>query len=270
MRGSHIVTKRLFDHDKCYFFQGTDGRISFAIPYENDFTLIGTTDAEHADVSRKPECTPKEQTYLLDFINQYLKNPISDADVVWTYSGVRPLYDDGVTSASAVSRDYVIKVDESRGAPALNIFGGKITTYRKLAESAMEEISKFFPQVSAPWTAGVAMPGGDFPVDGVDDLTGKLTKEYSFLSQAWAKRLIRGYGTEARTILAGATEKGDLGKWFGSNLTEREVEWLMEKEYAIEADDIVWRRTKLGLVMTKDEISVLDTWMKNKKLTAMA
>jgi glycerol-3-phosphate dehydrogenase len=270
VRGSHIVTKRLFDHDKCYFFQGTDGRISFAIPYENNFTLIGTTDAEHADVSRTPECTPKEQTYLLDFINQYLKNPISDADVVWTYSGVRPLYDDGATSASAVSRDYVIKVDESRGAPALNIFGGKITTYRKLAESAMEEISKFFPQVSAPWTAGVAMPGGDFPVDGVDDLTGKLTKEYSFLSQAWAKRLIRGYGTEARTILAGATEKGDLGKWFGSNLTEREVEWLMEKEYAIEADDIVWRRTKLGLVMTKDEISVLDTWMKNKKLTAMA
>jgi glycerol-3-phosphate dehydrogenase len=270
VRGSHIVTKRLFDHDKCYFFQGTDGRISFAIPYENDFTLIGTTDAEHSDASKKPECTPEEQTYLLDFINQYLKKPISDADVVWTYSGVRPLYDDGASSASAATRDYVLKVDESRGAPALNIFGGKITTYRCLAESAMEDIAKFFPQARSPWTAGVAMPGGDFPVDGVRTLTVKLTKEYPFLDQAWAKRLIRGYGTEARIVLAEAKSKEDLGQRFGSNLTEREVEWLMKKEYAIEAEDIVWRRTKLGLVMTKDEIGVLDVWMKNKNRAAVS
>jgi glycerol-3-phosphate dehydrogenase len=270
VRGSHIVTKRLFDHDKCYFFQGTDGRISFAIPYENDFTLIGTTDAEHSDASKKPECTPEEQTYLLDFINQYLKKPISDADVVWTYSGVRPLYDDGASSASAATRDYVLKVDESRGAPALNIFGGKITTYRCLAESAMEDIVKFFPQARSPWTAGVAMPGGDFPVDGVRTLTVKLTKEYPFLDQAWAKRLIRGYGTEARIVLAEAKSKEDLGQRFGSNLTEREVEWLMKKEYAIEAEDIVWRRTKLGLVMTKDEIGVLDVWMKNKNRAAVS
>jgi glycerol-3-phosphate dehydrogenase len=270
VRGSHIVTKRLFDHDKCYFFQGTDGRISFAIPYENDFTLIGTTDAEHSDASKKPECTPEEQTYLLDFINQYLKKPISDADVVWTYSGVRPLYDDGASSASAATRDYVLKVDESRGAPALNIFGGKITTYRCLAESAMEDIAKFFPQARSPWTAGVAMPGGDFPVDGVRTLTVKLTKEYPFLDQAWAKRLIRGYGTEARIVLAEAKSKEDLGQRFGSNLTEREVEWLMKKEYAIEAEDIVWRRTKLGLVMTKDEIGILDVWMKNKNRAAVS
>ena len=270
VRGSHIVTKRLFDHDKCYFFQGTDGRISFAIPYENDFTLIGTTDAEHSDASKKPECTPEEQTYLLDFINQYLKKPISDADVVWTYSGVRPLYDDGASSATAATRDYVLKVDESRGAPALNIFGGKITTYRCLAESAMEDIAKFFPQARSPWTAGVAMPGGDFPVDGVRTLTVKLTKEYPFLDQAWAKRLIRGYGTEARIVLAEAKSKEDLGQRFGSNLTEREVEWLMKKEYAIEAEDIVWRRTKLGLVMTKDEIGVLDVWMKNKNRAAVS
>lgn len=268
VRGSHIVTKRLFDHDKCYFFQGTDGRIAFAIPYENDFTLIGTTDADHDDANVKPECTPEEQNYLLNFINQYLANPISDADVVWTYSGVRPLYDDGASSASAATRDYVLKVDQSRGAPALNIFGGKITTYRCLAESAMEDIAKFFPKVTASWTAGVALPGGDFPVDGVPDLIAELLNEFPFLDDAWAKRLVRAYGTEAREVIAGTQSVEDLGQRFGANLTEREVLWLMEKEYAFEADDIVWRRTKLGLRMTKKEIGVLDAWMKNKKAAA--
>lgn len=270
VRGSHIVTKRLFEHDKCYFFQGTDGRITFAIPYENDFTLIGTTDAEHEGANVKPECTPEEQTYLLNFINQYLVKSISDADVVWTYSGVRPLYDDGASSASAATRDYVIKVDESRGAPALNIFGGKITTYRCLAESAMEAIAEFFPQASLPWTAGVALPGGDFPIDGVHALIVGLTKEYPFLDHTWAKRLIRGYGTEASDLLAKAKSREDLGQNFGFNLTEREVVWLMENEYAYTADDIVWRRTKLGLVMTKDEIGVLDAWMKNNQVAAVS
>ena len=269
VRGSHIVTKRLFEHDKCYFFQGTDGRIAFAIPYENDFTLIGTTDAEHVDANVKPECTADEQTYLLEFINQYLATPITDADVVWTYSGVRPLFDDGASSASAATRDYILKVDESRGAPALNIFGGKITTYRCLAESAMEDIAKFFPKVSPPWTAGVALPGGDFPVDGVPALVEQLSDEFPFLDQAWSKRLVRAYGSEAREVLSSAEKREDLGQCFGSNLTEREVLWLMEKEYASEADDIVWRRSKLGLRMTKDEIGVLDAWMNNKLAAAV-
>ncbi len=270
VRGSHIVTKRLFDHDKCYFFQGMDGRISFAIPYENDFTLIGTTDAEHSDASVTPECTPQEQSYLIDFVNQYLAKPVSDADVVWTYSGVRPLFDDGASSASAATRDYVLKVDESRGAPALNIFGGKITTYRCLAESALEDISKFFPQATGPWTAGVALPGGDFPVDGVHELNVQLAKEFPFLDRAWAKRLIRAYGTEAKAILAGATTKEDLGQRFGANLTEREVLWLMKNEYAQAADDIVWRRSKLGLLMSKEDISALDNWMQNHQITAVS
>ncbi len=134
VRGSHIVTRKLYDHDKCYFFQGTDGRIIFAIPYETDFTLIGTTDAEHDDPANKPVCTPEEQSYLLNFANQYFKQDLSDDDVVWTYSGVRPLYDDGASSATAATRDYTLKVDTNGGAPVLNIFGGKITTYRRLAE----------------------------------------------------------------------------------------------------------------------------------------
>ena len=163
VRGSHIVTRRLFDHDKCYFFQGTDGRIMFAIPYETDFTLIGTTDQEHHDASEKPVCTPEEQAYMIDFVNAYLKDKIGPDDIVWTYSGVRPLYDDGASSATAATRDYTLKLDDSAGAPALNIFGGKITTYRRLAESALEKIGQRLDVSQGPWTAGAPMPGGTFP-----------------------------------------------------------------------------------------------------------
>lgn len=191
VRGSHIVTKRLFDHDKCYFFQGTDGRIIFAIPYETDFTLIGTTDAEQADPAEPPVCTPEEKTYLIDFINQYLNSPISTDDIVWTFSGVRPLYDDGASSATAASRDYVLELDKSRGAPALNVFGGKITTYRRLAESALDDIRSVFPDLPKPWTAGVPLPGGDFAVDGVPDLVASLRSDFPFLTDRWALRLDR-------------------------------------------------------------------------------
>ncbi|MDJ0992582.1 MAG: glycerol-3-phosphate dehydrogenase [Dinoroseobacter sp.] len=264
VRGSHIVTRRLFDHEKCYFFQGTDGRIIFAIPYETDFTLIGTTDADHADATVVPECTPQEQSYLIDFINQYLIGPISDADVVWTYSGVRPLYDDGAKSATAATRDYVLQLDRSRGAPALNVFGGKITTYRRLAESALEEIKQVFPDLAEPWTAGVPLPGGDFPVDGVRALCESLKKKQPFLTDAWALRLVRAYGTEASAILGGAQDKADLGEDFGATLTAREVAWLMDKEYARCADDVVWRRSKLGLRLTEAQIARLDAWMQDR------
>ena len=141
MRGSHIVTKRLFDHDKCYFLQGSDGRIVFMIPYETDFTLIGTTDVDHGAADTAPECTDDERDYMIDFVNGYLKNPISAADVVWTYSGVRPLYSDGSGRASEATRDYVLRMDRNMGAPALNIFGGKLTTYRRLAERAVGEVA---------------------------------------------------------------------------------------------------------------------------------
>ncbi|MCG7495080.1 glycerol-3-phosphate dehydrogenase [Thalassobius sp. Cn5-15] len=261
VRGSHIVTKKLFDHDKCYFFQGTDGRITFAIPYETDFTLIGTTDMEHKDPSQKPECTDEERDYLIDFINQYIADPIAADDVVWTYSGVRPLYDDGADSATAATRDYVLKVDKSRGAPVLNVFGGKITTYRCLAESAMDEIEKEVPTTKTAWTAGVSMPGGDFPVDGVEALVAQIRDRFAFLDQRWALRLVRAYGTDAWQVLKDASKPEDLGRDFGASLTEAEVNWLMDHEYAQRADDVVWRRSKLGLRMAAAQIEELDAWM---------
>jgi len=261
VRGSHIVTKRLFEHDKCYFFQGTDGRIIFAIPYETDFTLIGTTDAEHADPNVKPECTPAERDYLIAFTNQYLKDDITTDDVVWTYSGVRPLYDDGATSATAATRDYVLKLDQSRGAPALNVFGGKITTYRRLAESALDELTMVFPTLDGPWTAGVALPGGDFPVDGVDALTRALKTAHPFLTDAWALRLIRAYGTQAAAMLGDAKTAQDLGTDFGATLTEQEVRWLIAHEYVHAADDILWRRSKLGLRLDDTQQAALRDWI---------
>ncbi|WP_390915482.1 glycerol-3-phosphate dehydrogenase [Pseudosulfitobacter sp. SM2401] len=261
VRGSHIVTRKLYDHDKCYFFQGADGRIIFTIPYETDFTLIGTTDADHPDTSLTPVCTPDEQTYLLQFASEYLKQDISDDYVVWSYSGVRPLYNDGASSATAATRDYVLKVDQSAGAPILNIFGGKITTYRRLAETALEKIAPFFEGKTAPWTAGVALPGGDFPVDGVPALRAKLLARYSFLTERWVDRLIKAYGTDAFLVLGDANVASDLGQTFGADLTAREVNWLVDKEFAQTAEDIIWRRSKLGLRLTTQEIQVLDAWL---------
>ncbi|MGY9047884.1 MAG: glycerol-3-phosphate dehydrogenase, partial [Rhodobacterales bacterium] len=249
VKGSHIVTKKLYDHDKCYFFQGEDGRIIFAIPYEQDYTLIGTTDSEHHDPAVKPTCTPDEQTYLCNFASKYFKTPVTTDDIVWTYSGVRPLYDDGASSATAATRDYTLKVDDTGGAPVLNIFGGKITTYRRLAEGALDKMKPYFKDLPDKWTAGVTLPGGDFPVRGAMDLQQKLAGHYPFLTESWAQRMIRAYGTEAFDILGDAKSSEDLGQTFGGTLTEAEVRWLMGTEYARTAEDVVWRRSKLGLRM---------------------
>ena len=270
VRGSHIVTRRLYDHDKCYFFQGTDGRIIFAIPYETDFTLIGTTDADHDDPSVKPVCTPGEQDYLIAFANQYFKRQLTRDDIVWTYSGVRPLYDDGATSATAATRDYTLKIDTSAGAPVLNVFGGKITTYRRLAESALEKIGAQLKSTKGAWTKGVALPGGDFPVDGVADLIARLRRDYPFLTEFWAKRLVRAYGTQAAEILGSASTAEELGEDFGATLTGAEVTWLMSREYARTAEDVIWRRTKLGLRLEAGQVETLDKWMARARRNASA
>ncbi|MFT4961625.1 MAG: glycerol-3-phosphate dehydrogenase [Paracoccaceae bacterium] len=190
----------MFDHDKCYFFQGLDERIIFAIPDETDFTLIGTTDADHADPSTRPECTPQEPQYLMDFANQYFREDISRDDIVWTYSGVWPLYDDGASSASAAPRNYVLSFEDTEGAPILNVFGGKITTYRKLAEDVMDIVS------------------GYFPVDGVGGLITHLTSYHPFQDATWAGRLVRAYGTQACNVLDGAQPLAALGQDFGALL----------------------------------------------------
>jgi glycerol-3-phosphate dehydrogenase len=266
VRGSHIVTRKLYDHDKCYFFQGTDGRIIFAIPYEQDFTLIGTTDADHDDPARAPVCTDAERDYLCNFASQYFRQPVTAADVVWAYSGVRPLYDDGASSATAATRDYTLKIDRSAGAPVLNIFGGKITTYRRLAESALAQIGMVLPLATGNWTAGVPLPGGDFAHDGVAALIEELQRDYPFLTDFWARRLVRAYGTEARIILGNAQASSDLGHDFGATLTEAEVTWLMAREYARSAQDVIWRRSKLGLRLTQAQVAALDAWMQQQDL----
>ncbi len=270
VKGSHIVTRKLFDHDRCYFFQGSDGRIIFAIPYEGDFTLIGTTDEDHPDASVAPVCTPEERDYLCAFASEYFEQPVTQADIVWTYSGVRPLYDDGASSATAATRDYTLKVDASAGAPVLHVFGGKITTYRRLAEAALTKVNAALGRGGADWTAGVAMPGGDFPVDGVDALVSDLIATHPFLDRPWALRLVRAYGTEARDVLAGASSAADLGEAFGASLTEAEVRWLMNREYARTAEDVVWRRTKLGLRLDAAAIERLDDWMRRQAGDAVA
>lgn len=260
-RGSHIVTKRLFDHDRCYFFQGEDGRIIFAIPYETDFTLIGTTDQEHHSVEEKPVCTDEEARYLCDFASSYFKTPITPDDIVWTYSGVRPLYDDGATSAAAATRDYVLSLDE-QGPLLLNVFGGKITTYRRLAENALARIAPAFSGMQADWTEGVALPGGDFKVGTVPELIERLGRDYPWLSPFTARRLIRAYGTDAWQILGDAAGESDCGETFGEGLTAREVDWLTTQEFARTADDVLWRRSKLGLRMPEDGVAALEAYMR--------
>jgi glycerol-3-phosphate dehydrogenase len=264
VRGSHIVTRKLFDHDRAYIFQQDDGRIVFAIPFQSDFTLIGTTDTDHTGDPGRATCSQEEAEYLCRAVSDYFETPVSVSDVVWTYSGVRPLYDDGASSATQATRDYVLKVEEQPGAaPILNIFGGKITTYRRLAESALAKLGPWFPRMGPKWTAGAALPGGDFPVDGVPALVETLQARHPFLDAAFAKRLVRAYGTEAAELLNGAQSMDALGRHFGWNLTEAEVRWLMDREWARTADDVLWRRSKIGLRLSADQIAALDQWMRD-------
>ncbi len=261
VRGSHIVTKRLFDHDQPYIFQGANNRIIFAIPYEDDFTLIGTTEGEVGGSPDHAVCTDEEADYLCAFVSDYLEKSVTRDDIVWSYSGIRPLYDDGASSATEATRDYVLSLDEGKGAPLLNIFGGKITTYRHLAEEALKKLSAVASIPDEEWTAGVALPGGDFAVADTTKLTEELSQKYPFLGFKTARRIFRAYGTEAVEILGDATSVADLGVDFGATLSEAEVRWLMDKEFARTADDVVWRRTKLGLRMDEGQISKLDAWM---------
>ncbi len=267
VRGSHIVMRRLFDHDQPYFFQLPDGRIIFAIPYEEDFTLIGTTDVDHKGDPGDVHCTDEERDYLLRAAGRFLSVPLRAEDVVWTYAGVRPLYDDKASSATAATRDYVLKLTPPEaGAPLLSIFGGKITTYRRLAEHALEELQPHFPGMAGPWTAGAPLPGGDFPYDGAGRLQAELMAAFPFLDARWARRLVRAYGTEAAQMLHGARGVADLGQDFGAGLHEREVRWLMEREFACTAEDVLWRRSKLGLHMDAAQVRALEEWMARNRV----
>jgi glycerol-3-phosphate dehydrogenase len=263
VQGSHIVVRKLYAHDRAYMFQNSDGRIVFAIPYQDDFTLIGTTDRDYEGDPAKVKASPEEIKYLCDSVSEYLAKPVSPQDVVWTYSGVRPLYDDGASEAKAATRDYVFELDTPGGAPLLSIYGGKITTYRRLAEEALERLAPYLRSAKARegWTATSPLPGGDMDVSAIPALTAELQRNYPFLETAHANRLAHAYGTRAARMLGNAKSIGDLGQAFGATLTESEVRYLMSAEWACTADDIVWRRSKLGLRLTPAEIAAIDDWI---------
>lgn len=263
VQGSHIVVPRLYAHDRAYMFQNADGRIVFAIPYQQDFTLIGTTDRDYHGDPAAVTASPDEIQYLCESVSEYFATPVVPADVVWAYSGVRPLYDDGASEAKAATRDYVFELDLPGGLPLLSIYGGKITTHRRLAEAALHRLAAFLPgaKAGAGWTAKAPLPGGDVAVDGIAAMIASLLRDYPFLSPFHAARLSHAYGTRARRMLGGAASMRDLGQDFGATLTKAEVGYLIAQEWACTADDIVWRRSKLGLRMSPDEIAALDAWI---------
>ena len=263
VKGSHIVVPQLFDHGGAYMFQNPDRRIVFALPYAGAHTLIGTTELDFSGDPAQAVATSGETQYLCAAASQYFARSISPADVVWSYAGVRPLHDDHVPDAKAATRDYVLELDAPPAcAPLLSIFGGKITTYRRLAEAALERLAPFLPSFSrhrAGWTAFTALPGG-VACDPAA-LAQKLARDYPFLEPSHASRLAATYGERAQRILAGARTTTDLGMAFGATLTEAEVRYLMGQEFARTAADVLWRRTKLGLVFSDAEAAALDRFM---------
>jgi len=264
VRGSHIVVPKMFDTPQAYFCQNADGRIFFAIPYEDDFTLIGTTDADHEGSLDNITATPEEIAYICDSASAYFKQQLTPTDVIYSYAGVRPLVDDGSGKPETASRGYHFEtdLDERGGAPILSVFGGKITTYRHLAESAVAELSGHLPMLAGKgWTASRPLPGGDFAMDGMPELAAALLAEYRFLGGAVISRLVRSYGTRARVWLADAQSTADLGKDFGHGLYQAEVDYLINAEWAQSAEDILWRRSKLGLRFTDAERANLSEYV---------
>jgi glycerol-3-phosphate dehydrogenase len=262
VQGSHIVVPRLAGHESCYIFQTGDRRIVFAIPYEDDFTLIGTTDRDFAGDPTRPQASAEEIDYLCLAASEYFKETVHPADVVWSYSGVRPLYGETGESAQELTRDYVLALDAPGGsALAMTIYGGKITTYRRLAEEALDKLAPHLPGASGAWTAGAALPGGDVAIDDLPKLRAEIARRAPWLDGQGVSRLQRLYGTEALSILGDARSAGDLGRSFGGGLSEAELRHLIEHEWAETAEDVIWRRTKLGLVLDEEQVAALEAYM---------
>ncbi|MGF1593512.1 MAG: glycerol-3-phosphate dehydrogenase [Kiloniellaceae bacterium] len=262
VKGSHIVVPKLFDHDFPYIFQNPDGRIVFAIPYEDDFTLIGTTDVDFTGDAGEVAISEEEKRYLCAAVNAYFKRKISPADVVWTYSGVRPLYDDAAESASSATRDYVLEMDHAAGtAPLLSIFGGKITTFRKLAEHALARLEEGLGPLGQPWTASVPLPGGDMPGADFEGCLVRFRQAHPWLPDDLSRRYLRNYGTRAQLLLEGASDLTGLGECLGDGLYAAEARYLMRREWADTADDMLWRRSKLGLHVSEATRRNLEAWI---------
>lgn len=259
VKGSHIIVPKLFRGDQAYILQQPDGRVVFTIPYEHDYTLVGTTDFPFEGDATNVQIKPDEIQYLCGAVNRSFKQDIKTEDVVWTYSGVRSLVDDGNQNASKITRDYRLYIDERFGPPILSVFGGKLTTYRKLSEEVVDRLSTFRPaQRLMPWTAKTTLPGGDMPGADFEMFLKKQIARYTFLPKELVRRYARAYGTRMDNILDSVHKVADLGKNFGSGLYEAEIIYLLKFEFAHTVEDILWRRSKLGLQVSEDTIMALE------------
>ena len=270
VKGSHIVVRRRFAHDGGYLLQAGDGRVVFALPFAQDFTLIGTTDESFVGDLNAPTPDPDEIAYLCRIVSGYFREPATPDQVIWSFAGVRSLYDDGADKPEDVTRDYVLTLDAADGqAPLLTIYGGKITTYRRLAEAVMARLAPFLA-TRVSWTATAPLPGGDFPVEGFDDLLAQTLRRWPFLAPAHARRLTRAYGTRVARVLEDARSLDDLGPRLIGDLTGAELRYLADAEWAQTADDVLWRRSKLGLIATAAERSALADAMARMARTGTA
>ncbi|MBS0282821.1 MAG: glycerol-3-phosphate dehydrogenase [Proteobacteria bacterium] len=268
VKGSHIVVPRLYEGDHAFMLQNADRRIVFTLPYEGQFTLIGTTDEPWEGAPARASIDAEETRYLLDTVNDYFAHRLGEADIVWSYAGIRPLYDDKAGSASAVTRDYVLDLDAGEGrAPMLSVFGGKITTYRKLAEHAMQHLARHLPDAGPAWTARAALPGGDMPGADFDAFLARVGRERPGLPPALLCRLAQAYGTRIDALLGDAATLADLGEDIGGGLTVREVDYLVAHEWARTAEDVLWRRSKLGLHVPAGTAERLAAWLERGALS---
>ena len=266
VKGSHIVVKKLFNHSYAYIFQNSDGRIFFAVPWENEFTFIGTTDVDFKDNLDSFSASDDEINYLCKSANQYFRSGISSNDVIKHWSGVRPLYQDGSIKAQKASRDYTIKIDSQDNNSALiNIFGGKMTTFRQLSEEVVNKVGSILGEKKSPWTSDVHLPGGDFSLTEKTKIVDGLAKKYDYLDVDYIQRLFNLYGTRVEYILKNVSSIDDLGLHFGMDLYQVEVDYLMQEEFALYPEDVLERRTKLYLFLDYDKIENLDNYMQKKK-----
>lgn len=264
VKGSHIVVPRLYDEAHAFILQNEDGRVIFVIPYEEEFSLIGTTDIPRDAGPGPVEISEAETEYLCEAVDRYFAKPVTPSDIVWSFAGVRPLYDDGESDPSDVTRDYVLALDGGDDRPPmLSVFGGKITTARKLAEHALSRLQEAGVPMEPMWTATAPLPGGD--VASFDDYLAGLQGRFPALDPHWLGGLARRHGTRAEAILGDTAAVEDLGRAFGGGLYEREVDWLVEQEWATEAADILWRRTKCGLHMTPAERRAFEDYMDSRR-----
>jgi glycerol-3-phosphate dehydrogenase len=262
---------KLYEGEHAYIVQDSGKRIIFMIPYERDFTLIGTTDMMVDSISEGGAISQQELDYLCTQVSRYSATPVTPAQVVWSYSGIRPLYDDGSDDPSAVTRDYTLVLEDGDvDVPQLSVYGGKITTYRKLAEAALDKLAPWMGKASGKWTGTEPLPGGDLPPGGQAAFLPQLMQRYPDMPQTLLTALMQRHGSIVIDILGDARRPADLGEHFGGNLYEREVRHLVEHEWAQEADDILWRRTKAGLHMTLQQRAHFAQYMEHSRATHLS